>query len=103
MIKRIVPVFMFVILFFGLTLPQNSNAVFEQNLNAAQTKPVAKSAVKRKVPPVVAKHANAKYRAIQKIREAQKILDNAFGPGAIRVNRSLNRMNHDIALIRQVR
>ena len=117
MIKRIVPVFMFVILFFGLTLPQNSNAVFEPNLNAAQTKPAPKGAGAKPTAKAVAKpavkksnpaskniqHANAKYRAIQKIREAQNILDRSFGSGAVRVNTILNGLNRNIELIKLIR
>lgn len=120
MIKRIVPVFMFVILFFGLTLPQNSNAVFESNLNAAQTKPAPKGAGAKpaaKAPGSKSSGNNskagkkksktkgkgkksgagkgkaAKAAAVKKIREAQRILDKAFGPKARSINRTLNQLN----------
>lgn len=109
MIKRIVTVLVFGVLFLGLIIPQDSLEALKPNLSAAQAKPAAKSQAsssalaKKKAVPVTEKHRIAKNAAMKKIREAQRILDNNFGPGAVRVNRALNQMNREISLIKQVR
>ncbi len=99
MIKRIVTGLVFGVLFLGLLIPQDSLEALKPNLNAAQTK----SAAKKAGAPDYAKHARAKENAIQKIREAQGILDRNFGPRAPGVNAIQNQMNQLIPIIRQVR
>ena len=103
MIKQIVTVLVFGVLFLGLTGPQDSLEALKPNLNAAQSKSSAKSEAKKAGAPDYAKHARAKEHAIQKIREAQGILDRNFGPRAPGVNAIQNQMNQLIPLIRQVR
>lgn len=103
MIKRIVTGLVFGVLFFGLLIPQDSLDAVKPNLNAAQVKSSAKSEAKKAVAPDHVKHARAKENAIQKIREAQGILDRNFGPRAPGVNAIQNQMNQLIPLIRQVR
>jgi len=103
MIKQIVTVLVFGVLFFGLIGIQDSSEALKPNLNAAQSKSSAKSEAKKAGAPDYAKHARAKEHAIQKIREAQGILDRNFGPRAPGVNAIQNQMNELIPLIRQVR
>ena len=103
MIKRIVTGLVFGVLFLGLLIPQDSLEALKPNLNAAQSKSSAKSEAKKAGAPDYAKHARAKEHAIQKIREAQSILDRNFGPRAPGVNAIQNQMNELIPLIRQVR
>lgn len=98
-----VPLLLAVVMFFGLIIPQDSLGVLKPNLNAAQAKSSAKSEAKKAGAPDYAKHARAKENAIQKIREAQGILDRNFGPRAPGVNEIQNQMNQLIPLIRQVR
>lgn len=109
MIKRTVTVLVFGVLFLGLLVPQDSLETLKPNLNAAQAKPVAKPAFKsktqskNKATPIYMIHAKAKADAMRKIREAQRILDNAYGPGAVRINRALTQLNQQIDRIRQAR
>lgn len=103
MIKRIVTVLVFGVLFLGIIGPPDSLEALKPNLNAAQAKSSAKSEAKKAGAPDYQKHARAKENAIQKIREAQGILDRNFGPRAPGVNEIQNRMNQLIPLIRQVR
>jgi hypothetical protein len=109
MIKRIVTGLVFGVLFLGLLIPQDSLEVLKPNLNAAQTKPAAKSqgakssSAKSKSGKKKSKSKGkkagaskgkaAKAAAVKKIREAQRILDKAFGPAASNINRDLNQLN----------
>jgi len=109
MIKRIVTVLVFGVLFFGLLIPQDALEALKPNLNAAQAKSAVKTqgakssnakskAGKKKSKSKgkktgTAKRKAAKVAAVRKIREAQRALDNAFGPAAKNINRDLNRLN----------
>lgn len=106
MIKRIVTVLVFGVLFLGLLIPQDSLEALKPNLNAAQAKSAVKTqggkssnakskAGKKKSKSKGkktgdAKRKAAKVAAVRKIREAQRALDNAFGPAAKNISRHLN-------------
>lgn len=109
MIKRMVTVLVFGVLFLGLLIPQDSLEALKPNLNAAQAKSAVKtqggksSNAKSKSGKKKSKSKGKKSRAskgkaakaaaVKKIREAQRILDKAFGPGVSNINRELNRLN----------
>lgn len=120
MIKRPVQVLMFLIMFLGLTVPEDSFGVLKPNLNAAQNKPAPKGAGTKPAAKAAGSKSSgtkskagkkkskskgkgkksgtgngkaAKAAAVKKIREAQKILDKAFGPKARNINRTLNQLN----------
>ena len=109
MFKRIVTGLVFGVLFLGLLIPQDSLEALKPNLNAAQSKPAVKSqgakssSAKSKSGKKKSKSKGkksgaskgkaAKAVAVKKIREAQRALDNAFGPAATNINRDLNRLN----------
>jgi|LakMenE18May11ns_1017337.scaffolds.fasta_scaffold00310_3 hypothetical protein len=109
MIKRIFTVLVFGVIFLGLLIPQDSLEALKPNLNAAQAKSAvktqgakssnAKSKAGKKKSKSKGKKAGAskgkaaKAAAVKKIREAQRILDKAFGPKAKEINRQLNQLN----------
>jgi hypothetical protein len=100
MIKRIFTVLVFGVIFLGLLIPQDSLEALKPNLNAAGAKSSnAKSKAGKKKSKSKGKKAGAskgkaaKAAAVKKIREAQRILDKAFGPKAKEINRQLNQLN----------